>query len=37
MDEEGLSTVYRSPRRRDCDERLLVLTAVGVNAVVVLR
>jgi rhomboid protease GluP len=36
MDEEGLSTVYRSPRRRDCDERLLVLTAVGVNALVVL-
>jgi len=36
MDEEGLSTVYRSPRRRDCDERLLVLTAVGVNAVVAL-
>jgi membrane associated rhomboid family serine protease len=36
MDEEGLSTVYRSPRRRDCDERLLVLTAVGVSGVVVL-
>ena len=36
MDAEGLSTVYRSPRRRDCDERLLVLTAVGVNAAVVL-
>jgi membrane associated rhomboid family serine protease len=36
MDEQGLSTVYRSPRRRDCDERLLVLTAVGVTGVVVL-
>jgi rhomboid protease GluP len=36
VDEEGLSTIYRSPRRRDCDERLLVLTAVGVSAVVVL-
>jgi rhomboid protease GluP len=36
MDDEGLSTVYRSPRRRDCDERLLVLTAVGVHAIVVL-
>jgi membrane associated rhomboid family serine protease len=36
MDEEGLSTVYRSPRRRDCDERLLVLTAVGVAGIVVL-
>ena len=36
MDEQGLSTVYRSPRRRDCDERLLVLTAVGVSGIVVL-
>jgi len=27
--------VFRSPRRRDCDERLLVLTAVGVAAEVV--
>ena len=36
MDEEGLSTIYRSPRRRDCDERLLVLTAVGLNGIVVL-
>ena len=25
-------TVFRSPRRRDCEERLLVLTAVGINA-----
>ncbi len=36
MDAQGLSTVYRSPRRRDCDERLLVLTAVGVSGEVVL-
>lgn len=28
--------MYRSPRRRDCDERLLVLTAVGVAGSVVL-
>ena len=28
---EDLTTVYRSPRRRDCEERLLVLTAVGVE------
>jgi rhomboid protease GluP len=32
---EDLTTVFRSPRRRDCDERLLVLTAVGVEGVVV--
>ena len=25
-------TVFRSPRRRDCEERLLVLTAVGISA-----
>jgi membrane associated rhomboid family serine protease len=31
-----LTTVFRSPRRRDCEERLLVLTAVGVEGVVVL-
>jgi len=31
---EELTTVYRSPRRRECDERLLVLTAVGVEGVV---
>ena len=31
-DLEELTTVFRSPRRRDCDERLLVLTAVGVAA-----
>jgi membrane associated rhomboid family serine protease len=33
MPEEGtpaLVTVFRSPRRRDCEERLLVLTAVGI-------
>ena len=29
-----LTTVYRSPRRRACDERLLVLTAVGVEGLV---
>jgi rhomboid protease GluP len=31
---EDLTTVFRSPRRRDCEERLLVLTAVGVEGVV---
>jgi rhomboid protease GluP len=31
-----LATVFRSPRKRDCDERLLVLTAVGVAGVVLL-
>jgi membrane associated rhomboid family serine protease len=29
-----LTTVFRSPRRRDCDERLLVLTAMGVEGFV---
>lgn len=28
--------MFRSPRKRDCDERLLVLTAVGVAGIVVL-
>jgi membrane associated rhomboid family serine protease len=28
---EDLTTVFRSRRRRECDERLLVLTAVGVE------
>jgi rhomboid protease GluP len=37
QDEEGngdqsLVTVFRSPRRKDCEERLLVLTAVGISA-----
>ena len=32
---EDLTTVFRSPRRRDCEERLLVLTAVGVEGLVV--
>jgi rhomboid protease GluP len=32
---EDLTTVFRSARRRDCEERLLVLTAVGVEGVVV--
>ena len=32
MDPQELTTVYRSARRRDCNERLLVLTAVGVEA-----
>jgi rhomboid protease GluP len=31
-----LTTVFRSPRRRDCDERALVLTAVGLEAQVAL-
>src|ERR1700720_4860651 len=30
MDPQELTTVFRSPRRRDCEERLLVLTAVEV-------
>jgi rhomboid protease GluP len=33
VDEQGLSTVYRSARRRACEERQLVLTAVGIDAV----
>jgi rhomboid protease GluP len=32
--EEGLITVFRSVHRRECNERLLVLTAVGVDALV---
>lgn len=31
---EDLTTVFRSRRRRECDERLLVLTAVGVEGYV---
>ena len=34
MDSTELITVFRSPRRRACDERLLVLTAVGVEGFV---
>ena len=34
MFEEGLITVFRSVQRRECNERLLVLTAVGVDALV---
>jgi membrane associated rhomboid family serine protease len=34
MFEDDLITVFRSARRRGCDERQLVLTAVGVEAVV---
>jgi rhomboid protease GluP len=34
VEAQELTTVYRSPRRRDCNERLLVLTAVGVEAFV---
>jgi rhomboid protease GluP len=30
MDLQELATVYRSRRRRDCDERLLVLTALDI-------
>jgi membrane associated rhomboid family serine protease len=35
MSAEGAVTVFRSVRRRACEERLLVLTAVGVAALVV--
>jgi rhomboid protease GluP len=31
VDEQGLSIVYRSAGRRACEERLLVLTAVGIE------
>lgn len=30
LNAQPLVTVFRSPRRRDCEERLLVLTAVGI-------
>lgn len=36
MQADDLTSVYRSARKRDCDERLLVLTAVGIPAIVVL-
>jgi membrane associated rhomboid family serine protease len=36
MQAGDLTSVFRSPRKRDCDERLLVLTAVGIPALVVL-
>jgi membrane associated rhomboid family serine protease len=36
MSAPDLTTVFRCARKRDCDERLLVLTAVGVAGVVVL-
>jgi len=32
--EDDLVTVYRSVHRRECNERLLVLTAVGVEALI---
>src|SRR5262249_33671337 len=32
--ENDLITVYRSAHRRECNDRLLVLTAVGVEAVI---
>ncbi|HKD54979.1 MAG TPA: rhomboid family intramembrane serine protease [Steroidobacteraceae bacterium] len=32
--QDELTTVFRSPRRRACEERLLVLTAMGVEGVV---
>lgn len=35
MNPADLTTVYRSARRRDCNERLLVLTAVGIEAFIV--
>jgi membrane associated rhomboid family serine protease len=31
MQADELTTVFRSPRRRECDERLLVLTAMGME------
>jgi len=31
---EDLTTVFRSTRRRECDERLLVLSAVGIEGVI---
>lgn len=34
MDGAELTTVFRSRRRRECDERLLVLTSVGVEGFV---
>ena len=34
MLEDDLVTVFRSLQRRECNERLLVLTAVGVEAVI---
>jgi rhomboid protease GluP len=34
MDPAALTTLYRSPRRRACEERLLVLTAVGIEGFV---
>ena len=33
---QELTVVFRSPLKRACDERLLVLTAVGVEGVVTL-
>ena len=35
MDAHEPVVVFRSPRRRDCEERLLVLTAVGVEGLLV--
>jgi rhomboid protease GluP len=35
VDAQQPTVVYRSRRRRECEERLLVLTAVGVEAVLV--
>jgi rhomboid protease GluP len=32
---QDLTTIYRSAHRRDCNERLLVLTAVGIDAFIV--
>lgn len=36
MDDPQYSTVFRSPRRRTCDERLLVLLAVGIDGQVIM-
>jgi rhomboid protease GluP len=35
VDPQDLTTVFRAARRRDCAERLLVLTAVGIEGLVV--
>jgi rhomboid protease GluP len=34
MSAQELTTVFHSPRRRECEERLLVLTAMGMEGVV---
>ena len=34
MSDDQLITVFHSANRRECNERLLVLTAVGVDAII---